>query len=72
MLAPGEGSPTGVPSDAAGLGPRTYLSLLDMQSNDPLTPHLRFPVTLTVQPRPLPWHLHLSLVVRVSRFECSP
>ena len=47
-LAPGEGVTIAVTFDAGGLEPGNYLGLLDVESNDPLTPHAGVPVTLSV------------------------
>jgi subtilisin family serine protease len=48
-LAPGGGVSVAVTFDTAGLDAGTYLGLLDVESNDPVTPSLSIPVTLTVQ-----------------------
>lgn len=48
-LGPGEGLPVSVIFDAAGLAPGSYWGMLDVESNDPLNPHVVVPVTLTVR-----------------------
>jgi hypothetical protein len=49
-LAPGEGLAVKVRFDATGLEYGTYVGLLDVENNDPVTPHVSVPVTLTVGP----------------------
>lgn len=47
-IAPGEDLDVTVIFDAAGLVPGTYLGSLDISSDDPVTPHVIIPVTLTI------------------------
>jgi subtilisin family serine protease len=49
-LGAGEGISLSVTFDAAGLKPGAYLGLLDVESDDPVAPHVSVPVTLTVDP----------------------
>jgi hypothetical protein len=49
-LAPGQGVSLTVTFNPAGLQPARYEGLLTVESNDPISSHLRIPVTLTVQP----------------------
>ena len=49
-VAPSLSTPIAVTFDAAGLAPGVYKGQLDVGSNDPLTPNLYVPVTLTVLP----------------------
>jgi hypothetical protein len=50
-LGPSEGLPVAVVFDAAGLdAPSTYLGLLDVESNDPVSSHVEVSVTLTLEP----------------------
>jgi hypothetical protein len=49
-LVPGEGIAVDVVFDSAGLTAGVYLGLLDVESNDPVTPYVSIPVTLTVLP----------------------
>jgi len=49
-LAPGEGMAIDVVFNAAGLAPGLYQGALDVESNDPASPHVNVPVTLTVLP----------------------
>jgi subtilisin family serine protease len=51
-LGPGEGISLSVDFDAAGLEPGTYLGLLDVESDDPVAPHVSVPATLTVELEP--------------------
>jgi hypothetical protein len=51
-LGPGEGISLSVAFDAAGLEPGAYLGLLDVESDDPVAPHVSVPVTLTVESEP--------------------
>jgi len=48
-LAPGQALPIAVGFDAHGLAPGLYLGLLDLAMDDLRTPHLRVPITLTVE-----------------------
>jgi hypothetical protein len=48
-LGPGAGISLSVAFDAAGLKPGAYLGLLDVESDDPVAPHVSVPVTLTVE-----------------------
>jgi hypothetical protein len=57
-LAPAEGMPVAVIFDAGGLdAPGTSLGLLDVESNDPISPHVEISVTLTVEP----FYFHLPI-----------
>jgi hypothetical protein len=47
-VAPGEGMSIDVIFNSAGLAPNVYRGQLDVESNDPLTPTVSIPVTLTV------------------------
>ncbi|MGH2538358.1 MAG: DUF7507 domain-containing protein [Candidatus Promineifilaceae bacterium] len=49
---PGATSPVTVTFDSAGLAQGVYTSTLCIESNDPQTPQVRVPVTLTVTPPP--------------------
>jgi hypothetical protein len=49
-VGPGQGIPIKLTFDGAGLQPGRYVSVMDLESNDPITPHLGIPVTLTVMP----------------------
>ncbi len=49
-LDPGAGMAIAVTFDTSGLEPGVYLGLLDVASDDPATPHIGIPVTLTVLP----------------------
>jgi subtilisin family serine protease len=51
-LGPGEGISLSVTFDAAGLEPGAYLGLLDVESDDPVAPHVSVPVSLTVELEP--------------------
>jgi hypothetical protein len=53
-VMPGEGMPVAIRFDATGLEFGTYQGLLDVESNDPVTPHVSLPVTLTVGPPCVP------------------
>jgi len=48
-VPPGQGVPITVTFDSAGLAPGIYRAALEVESNDPLNPLVRLPVTLTVQ-----------------------
>ncbi|MEJ2212343.1 MAG: carboxypeptidase-like regulatory domain-containing protein [Anaerolineae bacterium] len=61
IVAPGEALTVSVTFDAAGLAPETYTAGLEVASNDPDTPLLQLPVTLTVAAL---WPAYLPLVVR--------
>jgi hypothetical protein len=64
ILAPGEALTVSVTFDASGLLPGTYGASLQITSNDPLTPELGIPVTLTVLASPEAVYLPLVLCVR--------
>jgi hypothetical protein len=49
-LAPRQGVTLTVTFNPTGLQPARYEGLLTLESNDPISSHLRIPVTLTVQP----------------------
>jgi hypothetical protein len=50
--------------DAAGLPPDTYNAVIHVYSNDPLTPTLNVPVTLTVTEAPTQFTIYLPIVLR--------
>jgi hypothetical protein len=61
-LGPGEGISLSVVFDAAGLKPGAYLGLLDVESDDPVAPHISVPVTVVCKPPAV--FYYLPLVVR--------
>ena len=52
-LAPGEGVAVDVTFDSTGLAEGVYTGWLDVASDDPQTPHVMVPVTLTVEAPPV-------------------
>jgi hypothetical protein len=59
-VAAGEATTIAVTFAAAGLEPAAYNGWLVLESNDPVTPQTRIPVTLTVAPGR--WHAHLPVL----------
>ena len=49
--------------DAGGLEPGVYTGLLDVESDDPTTPHVGVPVTLTVEPPPMCYAAEILTVI---------
>jgi PKD repeat protein len=50
VVSPGQAISVAVTFDAGGLEPGVYTGLLGVESDDPETPHIGVPVTLTVDP----------------------
>ncbi len=64
VIAPGGGQPVDVVFDAHGLEPALYLGLLDVESDDPVRPHVGVSLTLTVVPSSESHWIYLPLILR--------
>ncbi|MBN1139234.1 MAG: S8 family serine peptidase, partial [Anaerolineae bacterium] len=63
VISPGQAISVAVTFDARGLEPGAYVGLLDVESDDPDTPHVGVPVTLTVEPPPVCYEADILAVI---------
>jgi|GEM_PF-1134063 len=63
VISPGLTISVAVIFDAGGLEPGVYTGLLDVESDDPETPHVGVPVTLTVEPPPVCYEADILAVI---------